>query len=125
MTPPRSPQTQAQDLPSEYPHLRKTIAPTYRSRLLKVEVVDGEKRYFDESAVFVGRLVKEEETEESLLHRFGHYGPVVSGTALWVVPKLTYSATLNINHRMPLLRMGLEEFCTPIPSLPRGLFIIR
>lgn len=40
--------------------------------------MNGVKRYIDQSAVFVGRLVKEVETEQSLLERFSQYGPVVS-----------------------------------------------
>ena len=78
MTPPHSPELQTRDLPSECPHLRKSLAPTYRGRLLKIEVVDGVKRYVDESSVFIGRLVKEIETEVTLFERFGQYGPVVS-----------------------------------------------
>ena len=78
MTPPHSPELQTRDLPSEYPHLRKALVPTYRGRLLKIEVVDGVKRYVDESSVFIGRLVKDIETEITLFERFGQYGPVVS-----------------------------------------------
>lgn len=40
--------------------------------------MQGVTRYIDEAAVFVGRLVKEKETEATLLQRFQKYGNVVS-----------------------------------------------
>lgn len=78
MTPPPSPPHGPIDLPSEYPHLRKLLAPTYRGRLLTEEKLgDGEVRYTDQSAVFVGRVVKEQESDASLFQRFAKYGPIV------------------------------------------------
>lgn len=65
-------------LSSDYPYLTRVIAPTYRGRLLKPEIIKGEIKYIDESAVFVGRLVKEQETDATLLKRFSKYGRVVS-----------------------------------------------
>jgi hypothetical protein len=72
-------------IPSEYPHLAKVVAPTYRGRLLNEEMHKGEVRYIDPSAVFVGRLVKEQETEATLLQRFGKYGQVVSFLTLLAI----------------------------------------
>lgn len=80
LTPPPSPPHAPIELSSEYAHLRKLLAPTYRGRLLKEVHAsgDGQTRYIDESAVFVGRVVKERESEVSLFQRFAKYGPVVS-----------------------------------------------
>jgi hypothetical protein len=74
--PPISPLS-ARSLPSEYAGLTKTLAPTYRGRLLKEERVDGGSRFVDECAVFVGRLVKGEETQSTLYQRFAKYGRIV------------------------------------------------
>lgn len=61
-----------------YPHLRKRIIPMYRGRTLREDLSEENPRFFDDAAVFVGRLVKEQETEESLFRRFSRYGQVVS-----------------------------------------------
>jgi hypothetical protein len=52
--------------------------PTYKGRLLRQDLSSGEPKYYDECAVFVGRLVKGQESEGSLLKRFSKYGEVVS-----------------------------------------------
>lgn len=80
ISPPVSPLS-ARSLPCEYPGLTKSLAPTYRGRLLKEELVNGTSRFTDESAIFVGRLVKEVETQFSLLERFAKYGRIVSDLA--------------------------------------------
>ena len=67
----------ARSLPSEYAGLTKTLAPTYKGRLLKEERSDGGSRFVDECAIFVGRLVKGVETEFTLLDRFAKYGRIV------------------------------------------------
>jgi hypothetical protein len=73
---PHSPSV-TRSLPSEYPGLTKTLVPTYRGRLLKEELVDGaSSRFIDESAIFVGRLVKETETVHTLFSRFAKYGMI-------------------------------------------------
>lgn len=61
-----------------YPHLRKVIVPTYRGRTLREDLSEDTPRYFDDAAVFAGRLVKEMETEQSLHHRFSRYGQIAS-----------------------------------------------
>jgi hypothetical protein len=61
-----------------YPHLRKCVIPTYRGRTLREDLSEDTPRYFDDAAVFAGRLVKELETEQSLYHRFSRYGQIVS-----------------------------------------------
>jgi hypothetical protein len=48
----------------------------------------GDVRYIDRAAIFVGRLVKGQETRESLLTRFTRYGRVVSGSLLCEARKL-------------------------------------
>jgi hypothetical protein len=68
----------ARSLPSEYAGLTKTLAPTYKGRVLKEERSDGGSRFVDECAIFVGRLVKGVETEFTLLDRFAKYGRIVS-----------------------------------------------
>ncbi|WOO77702.1 uncharacterized protein LOC62_01G001264 [Vanrija pseudolonga] len=61
-----------------HPHLRAQVLPTYKGRLLREEYVDGEPKYFDDAAIFVGRLVKNQETHLSLLKRFERYGKIVT-----------------------------------------------
>lgn len=61
----------------QYPHLVPQVMLTYRGRLIREEVVDGQPRYIDDAAIFVGRLVKEQENTMSLLSRFERYGKIV------------------------------------------------
>jgi len=61
----------------EFPHLERKVVLTYRGRVLREEVVDGQPRYIDDAAIFVGRLVKEQETSLTLLKRFERYGKIV------------------------------------------------
>lgn len=65
-------------LDSRYPHLRKVLIPTYRGRTLREDLAEDRPRWFDDAAVFVGRLVKGQETEISLFNRFSQYGQMVS-----------------------------------------------
>ncbi|WVQ96814.1 hypothetical protein IAU59_003921 [Kwoniella sp. CBS 9459] len=59
-----------------HPMLRRGLIHTYRGRMLTEDVSTGEPRYFDERAIFVGRLVKGLETAATLLQRFAKYGKV-------------------------------------------------
>lgn len=61
-----------------YPHLRLLLIPTYRGRTLRADQSDDGPRFYDDAAVFVGRLVKGQETEQSLFERFSRYGQIVS-----------------------------------------------
>ena len=54
------------------------MLPIYKGRALKEITSDGEVRYIDEAAIFVGRLVKTAETKDTLLRRFQLYGKIVS-----------------------------------------------
>lgn len=45
---------------------------------MREEVEDGVSRYIDDAAVFVGRLVKTQETQLTLFKRFERYGKIVS-----------------------------------------------
>jgi hypothetical protein len=66
----------------QYPGLIKRVIPTYKGRSLREDSSTGETKYYDECAVFVGRLVKGQETELTLLRRFARYGDIVSGMCL-------------------------------------------
>lgn len=46
---------------------------------------DGEVIYVDRAAVFVGRIAKGVETQDTLLQRFARYGKVVSNSPAWQV----------------------------------------
>ncbi|ORY31414.1 hypothetical protein BCR39DRAFT_465791 [Naematelia encephala] len=59
-----------------HPSLRRVLMYTYKGRRLEERMVNGEPKYFDRAAVFVGRLVKEQETKETLFHRFRKYGAI-------------------------------------------------
>lgn len=61
-----------------YPHLRRFLVHTYRGRTLREDMTTGEPRYFDDSAIFVGKLVKQHETVQTLFERFARYGNIVS-----------------------------------------------
>ena len=55
------------------------MIPVYKGRALKEEPQsDGSVRYTDDAAIFIGRLVKTQETKESLFRRFERYGNIVS-----------------------------------------------
>lgn len=86
----------ARSLPSEYAGLTKTLAPTYKGRLLKEERSDGGSRFVDECAIFVGRLVKGVETEFTLLDRFAKYGRIVCHLPEPSRIPLIYSVRSNI-----------------------------
>ncbi|KAL7423191.1 hypothetical protein Q5752_002491 [Cryptotrichosporon argae] len=82
-TPPASPTAEPPSGPTlhttfdpRYPHLRKAVIHTYKGRILREDTSAGVIRYIDDSAVFVGRLVKGQETTSTLLQRFGRYGRV-------------------------------------------------
>jgi hypothetical protein len=63
----------------EFPHLQRSVVLTYRGRIIRQEDhQDGQPRYIDDAAIFVGRLVKEQENTMSLLKRFERYGKIVS-----------------------------------------------
>lgn len=66
---------------AQYPHLVRSLVPTYRGRQLREEVQDGVSRYIDDAAVFVGRLSKTQETQLTLFKRFERYGKIVSANA--------------------------------------------
>jgi hypothetical protein len=61
-----------------YPGLIKRVIPTYKGRSLREETSTGDTKYYDECAVFVGRLAKGQETELTLWRRFARYGDIVS-----------------------------------------------
>lgn len=61
-----------------YPQLRKQVIPTYRGRTLREDLTGETPRFFDDAAVFAGRIVKEMETEQTLYQRFSRYGQIVS-----------------------------------------------
>jgi hypothetical protein len=50
----------------------------YKNRILREDLSTGEAQFYDDAAVFVGRIVKEVETDITLLRRFSKYGPIVS-----------------------------------------------
>ena len=112
---------QPSDISPIHPYLRRAVLSVYRGRALKEESSSsGERKYVDEAAVFVGRLVKTAETKESLLERFERYGKIVS---LFFMPALVTSiespcsARLNIIHTLFRLHMQLPEFSTR-PRMP-------
>jgi hypothetical protein len=80
LVPPPSLPTKPVDGPllEDYSHLERKVVLTYRGRLIREELDDGQARYIDDAAIFVGRLVKEQENTLSLLKRFENYGKVVS-----------------------------------------------
>ncbi|EIW73610.1 hypothetical protein TREMEDRAFT_17955, partial [Tremella mesenterica DSM 1558] len=59
-----------------YPHLTRAILPTYKGRVLAREEDESGERYIDKAAVFVGRLVKSQENDQSLFQRFSKYGRI-------------------------------------------------
>lgn len=61
-----------------HPSLTRALIPTYKGRRLEELIVDGQARFVDKAAIFVGRLVKLQETKDSLFHRFTRYGNIVS-----------------------------------------------
>ena len=85
----------ARSLPSEYAGLTKTLAPTYKGRLLKEERSEGGSRFVDECAIFVGRLVKGVETEFTLLDRFAKYGRIVCSSSSLLLTQLICSVVSN------------------------------
>lgn len=64
--------------PSYHPFLYKALVPIYKGRTLKEITSDGEARFIDQAAVFVGRLVKTVESKETLFRRFRRYGRIVN-----------------------------------------------
>ncbi|KAK4685430.1 hypothetical protein P7C73_g4715, partial [Tremellales sp. Uapishka_1] len=85
-TPISAPETPMTNIPPvityspTHPGLRKEIFPMYKGRLLKKEEDPddpaAEPRYFDERAVHVGRLVKDQENNVTLARRFAKYGNI-------------------------------------------------
>jgi hypothetical protein len=76
-SPPALAQAPLDFIDPRYPHLRRRLVPTYRGRTLREDVQEETTRFFDDAAVFVGRLVKEVETEQTLFERFSRYGEIV------------------------------------------------
>jgi len=67
----------AQNIP--HPLLHREIMYMYKDgRPVVREQVNNSGVYIDKRAIHIGRLVKEKETNASLLDRFGRYGEVVS-----------------------------------------------
>lgn len=96
-----------------YPHLRRRFLPTYRGRRLRHESVNGVPRFVDDLGVFVGKLVKEKETEESIFRRFSKYGQIVSPSVRVHDPGLTeHSAGSSTDRRMPSPPTRLQGSCT-------------
>ena len=81
-----------------HPFLRPALLHTYKSRVLVEQEIDGELQYIDRAAIFVGRLVKTQETRESLLKRFAKYGKMVSPDHLHVA-HTSVAAFLHRVHR--------------------------
>lgn len=65
----------------QHPFLTKSTLFTYKGRVLEQSMgQDGEVIYVDRAAVFVGRIAKGVETQNTLLQRFARYGKVVSNS---------------------------------------------
>ncbi|TYJ53675.1 hypothetical protein B9479_005701 [Cryptococcus floricola] len=60
-----------------HPTLRRALLHSYRGRTLVQDNTSGEARFLDESAVFVGRVNKDMESNASLQTRFGKYGRII------------------------------------------------
>ncbi|ODN74558.1 hypothetical protein L202_06925 [Cryptococcus amylolentus CBS 6039] len=60
-----------------HPTLRRALWHSYRGRTLVQDNASGEARFLDESAVFVGRVNKDMESNASLQTRFGKYGRII------------------------------------------------
>ncbi|GMK57379.1 hypothetical protein CspeluHIS016_0402130 [Cutaneotrichosporon spelunceum] len=58
--------------------LIRKLVPMYRGRQLREEIDGGESRFVDDAAIFVGHLVKEKETQLTLLKRFERYGRITA-----------------------------------------------
>lgn len=58
------------------PNLKRRILPTYRGRPVRTDTWLGYRRFYDDSAVFVGG-VPLHETKQNLLERFSKHGKVV------------------------------------------------
>lgn len=69
-----------------FPNLVRKVVLTYRGRIVREEFVDGQPRYIDDAAIFVGRLVKEQETTISLLKRFERHGKIVGSDPSCLTP---------------------------------------
>lgn len=97
-----------------YPHLRRRFLPTYRGRPLRHEAVNGVPRFVDDLGVFVGKLVKEKETEETIFRRFSKYGRIVSYSRFVLRAGLTEHSVVSST-----------DLLTRSPPLPRQGFCIR
>ncbi len=86
--------------PSYHPFLRRALVPIYKGRALKEDTSTGEVRYIDESAIFIGRLVKTLETKETLLRRFERYGKIVSYFHQFMKVSLTAWLFSEVRHRV-------------------------
>ncbi|BEJ17110.1 hypothetical protein CspHIS471_0605110 [Cutaneotrichosporon sp. HIS471] len=63
---------------STCPGLVRKLVPMYRGRLLREEIINGQSRFVDDAAIFVGRITKEQETQLTLLKRFERYGRIAA-----------------------------------------------
>jgi hypothetical protein len=73
--------------------LVRTLVLTYRGRLLREEVTGAGSRFIDDAAIFVGRLVKNQETQLTLLKRFERYGRIVGTVPFQAHTRLPSSTT--------------------------------
>ncbi|KAK8858458.1 hypothetical protein IAR55_002685 [Kwoniella newhampshirensis] len=81
LSPARNTPTVQENRPEEeasptHPHLHRAVIHTYRGRILKEDTSSKAPRYIDDSAIFVGRLNKQLESQFTLLRRFEKYGVI-------------------------------------------------
>lgn len=92
-----------------YPTLIRQVVLTYQGRRLREEIVDGTIRYVDDAGVFIGGLVREQETDLSLLKRFEQYGKIVSAE---VVELIILRPLSSSTHHCPLLHTPQRGSCS-------------